>query len=179
MSTDESAKNAVRPGRRAPAKTSGQGLPAVRSGPSWGTYRESIGDRSGLFGALQESVAFLHADYTTPLPLPPATFDLLISLFAGPVWEHCRQHLSPGARLLANTSHGDASLAALDPRLQLVAAVLHRDGRYRLDLEDLGNYLIPKRPAAADPDVIRRQGRGIAYTRSAFAYVFEVTTQPY
>ena len=27
-------------------------------------------------------------------------------------------------------------------------------------------------PAAADPDLVRRSGRGIAYTRSAFAYLF-------
>lgn len=201
-----------------------------RSAPSWSTYRSSIGDRSGLFGALSTAwhptkalypgsyldlspstaipsvtyvdtdrraaryfadeslvtaelqgrtipgagtdIAFLHADYTEPLPIPPASFDLLISLFAGPVWEHCRQYLSPQGLLLANTSHGDASLAALDPALQLVAAVHHREGKYRLDTVNPDNYLIPRQPSAADPDTIRRQGRGIAYTKTAFAYVF-------
>lgn len=202
-----------------------------RSAPSWTTYRNSIGDRSGLFGALSTGwsptkalypgsyldlspstaipsvtyvdtdrraaryfadevhvtaelqgrtqpgagtdIAFLHADYTKPLPIPPAGFDLLISLYAGPVWEHCRQYLSPRGLLLANTSHGDASLAALDPALRLVAAVHHRADTYRLDGADLNTYLIPKRPSAADPDTIRRQGRGVAYTRTAFAYVFK------
>ena len=201
-----------------------------RSAPSWTTYRSSIGDRSGLFGALRTAwhptkalypgsyldlspstaipsvtyvdtdrraaryfadearvtaelqgrtspgagtdIAFLHADYTKPLPIPPACFDLLISLYAGPVWEHCRQYLSPHGMLLANTSHGDASLAALDPTLRLVAALHHRADKYRLDAADLDSYLIPKRPSAADPDTIRRQGRGIAYTKTAFAYVF-------
>lgn len=118
-------------------------------------------------------VAFLHLDYTDPLPLSPASFDLLISLFAGPVWEHCRHHLSPGGCLLANTSHGDASLAALDPTLRLAAAVHQRGGRYRLDTKDLDSYLVPRRPEAADPETIRREGRGVAYTRTAFAYVFE------
>lgn len=117
-------------------------------------------------------VAFLHRDYTEPLPLPTAGFDLLISLFAGPVWDHCRQHLVPQGLLLANTSHGDASLAALDPSLELVAVVQHRDGRYRLDTAELESHLQPKKPAAADPDAIRRQGRGIAYTRTAFCYLF-------
>ncbi len=102
-----------------------------------------------------------------------ASFDLLISLYAGPVWENCRGYLAPHGLLLANTSHGDASLAALDPTLRLVAAVHQRDGRYRLGTDDLDSYLIPKKPSAADPDAIRRQGRGIAYTRNAFAYVFE------
>ncbi len=207
--------------------------PAGPTGPSWTTYRQSIGDRSGLFAAVamqwrprralypgsyldlspstaiasvtyvdtdrraarffaeREQVAaelhgrthsgagaevtFLPVDYTTALPLPDAGFDLLISLYAGPVWDRCRHHLSPHGLLLANTSHGDASLAALDPRLKLVAAVLHRGDDYRLDREALDTYLVPKKPAAADPDLIRRTGRGIAYTRSAFAYVFQLT----
>ncbi len=202
-----------------------------RPTPSWITYRDSIGDRSGLFGALSTmwhptkalypgsyldlspstaipsvtyvdtdrraaryfaddalvaaelqgrtlpsagaDIAFLHTDYTKPLPFPPASFDLLISLYAGPVWESCRQYLSPQGWFLANTSHGDASLAALDPTLRPAAAVHQRAGKYSLDTENLDSYLIPKRPSAADPDTIRRQGRGIAYTRTAFAYVFK------
>lgn len=123
--------------------------------------------------AADASVTFLPADYTHPLPLPDGSFDLLISLFAGPVLEHCRRYLRPGGLLLANASHGDASLAALDPQLRLVAAVQHRDDRYRLVRSDLAGYLIPRRPAAADPVTIRRSGRGIAYTREAFAYVFQ------
>ena len=36
-------------------------------------------------------VRFVQADYTEPLPLPDAGFDLLVSLYAGPVWDHCCQ----------------------------------------------------------------------------------------
>lgn len=201
-----------------------------RTGPTWSSYRETIGDRSGLFAVLCErwhptsalypgsyldlapstavpsvtyvdtdrraarffadtalvraelegrtlpgagaGVAFLHQDYTRRLPLPDAGFDLLVSLFAGPVWDHCRRYLAPAGVLLANTSHGDASLAALDPALRLVAAVHLRDGRYRLATEGLDTYLVPRHAEAADPARIREQGRGISYTRSAFAYVF-------
>ena len=119
-------------------------------------------------------VEFLQADYTTDLPLPPASFDLLISLYSGPVSDHCRTYLAPDGLLLANTSHGDASLAALDPAFQLVAAVHHRDGKYRVDTNDLNTYLVPTKPEAADPDLIRSSGRGVAYTTSAFAYVFQL-----
>lgn len=118
-------------------------------------------------------ITFLPLDYTKALPLPDAGFDLLISLYAGLVWDHCRQHLAPGGWLLANTSHGDASLAALDPALRLVAAVHHRDGKYRLDDSRLDGYLIPTKPEHADPSTIRAQGRGISYTRTAFAYLFQ------
>ncbi len=200
--------------------------------PSWVSYQQSIGDRSGLFAALRQSfsperalypgcyldlspstaiasvtyvdtdrraaryfadeslvadelegrtlpgagtdVSFLQADYTDPLPLEVTRFDLLISLYAGPVWDHCRQHLAPAGMLLANTSHGDASLAALDPSLELVAAVRQRAEQYRLDSSALDTYLVPKKPDAADPDLIRSQGRGISYTRTAFAYLFRL-----
>lgn len=205
--------------------------PGQRSAPSWATYRNSIGDRSGLFSAISRvwhpmkalypgsyldlspstaipsvtyvdtdrrtaryfanealvaaelegrtlpgagaEIAFLHSDYTGPLPIAPARFDLLISLYAGPVWEHCRRYLSPSGVFLANTSHGDASLAALDPSLRLAAAVHQHDGTYVIDTENLDSYLVPRRRAAADGETMRSQGRGIAYTRTAFAYVFK------
>lgn len=121
-------------------------------------------------------VSFLPNDYTHDLPLETGTFDLLISLYAGPIWDHCRQYLRPGGLLLANSSHGDASIAALDPALTLIAAVHHRDNKYRIDEQHLDQYLIPKNPAAADADKIRTNGRGIAYTRDAFAYIFQLDT---
>ncbi len=134
-----------------------------------------LADAQRTRGGAPAEVRFLHADYTEALPLGDGAFDLLISLYAGPVSEHCRRFLGPGGLLLANASHGDASLAALDARFELVAAVQNRGDRYRLDENDLGRYLVPKKPAAADPDLIRRSGRGIAYTRPAFAYLFRLS----
>ena len=200
---------------------------------SWTQYRESIGDRSGLFAALVahwpvrsalylgsyvdlspstaiaavtyvdtdaraarffadtalvdeelkgrtlpgagQEVAFLNADFTRGLDVPETSTDLLISLFTVPAWEHCRRHLRPRGLLLANSSHGEASLAAMDPALRLVAAVHHRAGRYHLDTAQLDTYLRPRRAEEADAERIRSSGRGVTYTRPAFAYLFEQT----
>lgn len=120
-----------------------------------------------------QSVRFLAADYTRPLDVPEASADLLVSLFAGPVWEHCHHYLRPGGWLLANSSHGDASLAALDPALSLVAVAHQRDGRFMLTSDRLSEFLVPRRPEQADAGRIRSSGRGIAYTRTAFAYLFQ------
>lgn len=120
-------------------------------------------------------VTFLASDYTQPLEVAHGSVDLVISLFAGPVWDHCRRYLRPGGWLLANNSHGDAGLAAVDPSLQLVGVAHYRDSSYRLSTDRLEEYLVPKKPDTADPEQIRRTGRGIAYTRSAFAYFFEAT----
>lgn len=117
-------------------------------------------------------IDFLEADFTQALPLGDAGYDLLIALFTGPAWEHCRRYLAPTGLFLANTSHGDASLAALDPCLELVGVVQHRGDRYRIDTEALDTYLVPKKPAQADADLIRASGRGITHTRRAFAYLF-------
>ena len=115
---------------------------------------------------------FLAADYTEPLPLADESFDLLVSLYAGPISEHCSRYLKPGGHLLVNPSHGDAALASLGPRYRLVAAVLAEPAGYHLDTTDLDRYLQPKGRAEVTADLIHRTGRGVAYTEPAFAYVF-------
>ena len=125
-------------------------------------------------GATGRSVEFIKADYAQELPVARGSFDLLISLYAGPFWDNCARYVKPGGLFLANNSHGDASLAALDPRLSLVAAVQATGTRFRLVTDGLDQYLIPKKPEHADADRVRAQGRGIAFTKPSFAYVFRL-----
>ena len=54
---------------------------------------------------------------------PEGYFDLLISLNAGFISQHCGRFLRPGGYLLANNGHYDASRAYVDTRYQLVAAL--------------------------------------------------------
>lgn len=125
-------------------------------------------------GVTGRSVDFIKADYGGDLPLAPGSFDLLISLYAGPFWDNCARYVKPGGLLLANNSHGDASIAALDLRLSLIAVVQATGSTFRLHMDSLDQYLIPKKPEHADADRIRSQGRGIAFTKPAFAYVFRL-----
>lgn len=117
-------------------------------------------------------VRFVHADYTT-LDLPEQGFDLLISLYAGFVSEACTRFLKLGGTLLVNPSHGDAAMASIDPRYRLSGAVLSRDGGYRVTRDRLDRFLVPKKPADISRDSLRASMRGVAYTRPAFAYLFE------
>ena len=119
--------------------------------------------------------AFVAADYTDPLGVPDASCDLLISLYAGPISEHCTGHLRRGGWLLVNSSHGDAALASLDPRYALDAVVLSRSGGYVVSSADLSGHLVPKRDVEVTRALIHRTGRGIAYTRAAAAYLFRRT----
>lgn len=122
--------------------------------------------------AIAPEFRFLHADYADPLPFEAASFDLLVSLFAGPVSRHCTGYLRVGGLLLANPSHGDVALASIDPRYELAGVIHSREGGYRCEREDLQAYLVPKIPVDDIPELIGRTGRGIAYTTSAYAYLF-------
>jgi hypothetical protein len=123
-------------------------------------------------GPPEPDITFIHADYTTPLDLPEEHFDLLVSLYAGFVSEHCTQHLKFGGTLLVNPSHGDAAMASVDPRYVLAGVVRSSSGTHRVDTKDLDTYLIPKNPQTITADTLRESGRGIGYTKSPFAYLF-------
>lgn len=117
---------------------------------------------------------FVAADYREALPVPDGSVDLLISLYAGLVSDSCTRYLRPGGLLLANTSHGDASIVARDPRYELAAAVLAGAGGYRVVTDDLRRFIRPRKPDVATVEHIRRTGRGVAYTAPAFAYLFRL-----
>jgi hypothetical protein len=50
---------------------------------------------------------------------------------------------------------------------------MSRQGAYSVKTTDLDTYLIPKHPKSLDIDKIRSTCRGVAYTKSAFAYLFQ------
>ena len=116
---------------------------------------------------------FIKADYTSDLPLPDGHFDLLVSLYAGFISEHCTRYLQPGGHLLVNPSHGDAAMASINPSYRLVAVIKSRSGRYTVTDKDLDTYLIPKRPTTITSETLHESGRGIGYTKPAFAYLFQ------
>lgn len=123
----------------------------------------------------EPTIRFHAADYRGELDEPAEGFDLLISQYAGPVSQHTKRHLGIEGLLLANDSHGDASLASLDGDYRFVAAVLKGRAGYRLDTDDLERYFVPKSDVEVTRERIERMQRGIGYTKRASAYLFERT----
>ena len=115
---------------------------------------------------------FHHADYTAPLPEPDQSFDLLVSLYAGFVSEHCTKYLRVGGTLLVNPSHGDAAMASIDRRYDLTGVVISEDGDYRVSNSNLDTYMVPKQEQVVTVESLHGGGRGIGYTKSPFAYLF-------
>ena len=117
---------------------------------------------------------FIHADYTDELDVAERDYDLLVSLYAGFVSEHCTKYLRPGGLLLVNPSHGDVAMASIDRRYRLEAVVNSRSGAYTIGRKNLDSYLKPKRDVSVTIDSVHLSRRGIGYTKSPFAYVFHL-----
>lgn len=125
-------------------------------------------------GRGQRLVDFIQGDHREELGLRDGSFDLLVSLYAGFISEHCTRYLRVGGHLLVNPSHGDAAMASIDARYRLAAVVTSgsKNG-YRVADGDLDSYLVPKKPQQITAERLHEIGRGIGYTRSPFAYLFE------
>ncbi len=116
---------------------------------------------------------FIRADYRRELDLESDSFDLVLSLYTGPTSDACGHFARPRGHFLANSSHGEVALLALDERFSLAAVITSRAGSYAVTQRGLEDHLIPKRPPHPSREEILSLGRGIAYTRSPFAYIFE------
>lgn len=144
-----------------------------------------FGDRPGVDEIIDRhrrrtvsaSWRFIGADYRDELDVDDGSVGLLVSLYAGFVSEHCSRYLRPGGWLLVNSSHGDAAMASIDREYALGAVVEARSGGYSIIERDLDDYLIPKRPTIVTRDLLHETGRGIAYTRSPFAYLLQRSTR--
>ena len=121
----------------------------------------------------EASVTFHFRDYTGDLEETLESFDLLISLYAGFISTPCKRYLRPGGILVANDSHGDASMAWLDADLEFIAVVNRRGGTFSMSDAGLERYFLPKREIAVTPDYVRELGKGVPYTKWASAYLFQ------
>ena len=117
-------------------------------------------------------------DYRTLQPdpdnHPDEPYDLLISLNAGFISQHCHGSLKPGGLLLANNGHHDASRAQTDPRYQFIAALDH----HQLN-PDPSPYFRTRRNQPLTPEMVesdaQRPPSKARYrpTQEAQAYLFQ------
>lgn len=114
---------------------------------------------------------FQHADYQEPLAVDDGSVQLLVSLYAGFVSEHCTRYIAGGGWLLANDSHGDASMALLDSGYELASVITSEGGDYRVRTDALDTYRVPKKGNPPTIDELHETNRGVAFTKSAFAYL--------
>ena len=121
-------------------------------------------------------ISFIAEDYRKSSLKIDKEFELLISQYAGFVSQYCKEYLKIGGLLLANNSHGDASMAYVDNDYKFVGVLNKRDDNYSLSEKDLDSYFIPKKPLNITKEYIEKLGRGIGYTKSPTAYLFKRTS---
>ena len=99
--------------------------------------------------------------------------DLLISLYAGFISKYCKNLLKKNGLLLANNSHGDASMAYLDEDFDFCGVIDYRNDKYYLHMDKLDEYFIPKKNITVTKELLEKTNRGIGYTKSASFYLFK------
>ena len=120
-------------------------------------------------------VRFHPKDYKQFIQEEEGYFDLLISQYAGPVSLSCKKFLKPDGYLLANNSHGDASIASLDPEFKLVSIINYRTGKFYHSTKNLDDYFIPKKEGLdITLEHLLVSNKGIGYTKTASHYIFQL-----
>lgn len=119
------------------------------------------------------TIAFHHGDYTDAIDEADESFELLISQYAGFVSRACKRHLKIGGILVANNSHGDASMARLDHDFELVAVYRRHAERFTFAFDELETYMIPKSGDEPTFEALEGSMRGPAFTRPVAGYVFK------
>lgn len=120
-------------------------------------------------------IRFHHQSYEAEIGEPPESFDLLISQYAGFISPACKWYLKRGGLLAVNDSHGDASMANIDPDFELIGVVNRRGERFSIKTTGLEEYFVLKRPTEITVDTLRERERGFGYTKPASSYLFRKT----
>lgn len=116
---------------------------------------------------------FYQKDYTKDIPENIETFNVIISQYWWFVWQATKKYLKKWWILVCNNSHWDASMASFDSDYELVA-IYNRvsDEKYRISENNLDKYLIPKDISKNKREIIEKNMRWIAYTKSPSGYIF-------
>lgn len=123
-------------------------------------------------------IRFYQQDYTKPFKELGKEFDLLISQYAGFVGQAAKPYLKKEGLLICNNSHGDASLASLDPSFELIAVYRRKtDVKFSISDKNLEEFLKPKNGIQPSKEKIIKSMQGIAYTKSPSGYIFKKVSE--
>lgn len=112
-------------------------------------------------------VQFIAQDYTAPLPLTGAQFDVLLALYASSIAHACGQYLQVGGLLVTNNFQHEAETAAKLPGFKLLA-VGQKQGRGYGFVPATERTVIA--PPATHATGLRRGGQGLVYQETVDRY---------
>ena len=115
------------------------------------------------------NISFLGMDYEEDLGVEPV--DLIISQYAGFVGQKTKKYLKENGFLLCNDSHGDATLAYLDPMFELIGVINEKN---QIQTTELDVYFTFSRPRAIDVEKVIQLMKGPKYKYQAQNYIFRL-----
>lgn len=119
-------------------------------------------------------ITFHLKDYQKDIGELRESFDLLISQYSGFVSLYCKKYLKVDGLLIANNSHGDASMASIDNDYEFIGVFKKRSTKkYIFSDTNLDTYFIPKKPIKITKTYLKQIQKGIGYTKSASSYLFK------
>ncbi|MBF4691528.1 hypothetical protein [Fusibacter ferrireducens] len=116
---------------------------------------------------------FEGADFTKPLGAKRGYYDLMISLYSGFISLHCKDYLRKGGVLLANDSHGDATLAFYDPDYAFIGVLVESEKGIEISGDTLDRYFKMKSEKKVDLDKVKKQMKGPNYRNQVEYYLFQ------
>jgi hypothetical protein len=118
-------------------------------------------------------VEWRQEDYREVPAFERKEFDMMFSFYAGFISRNCRTYLRPGGILVANNSHGDASLALCDPAYRCVGVILRSGQKFQMKFDSIEAYISKSDASDIDEEKVLKRMIGEKFTSSAFAYIFE------
>ncbi len=118
------------------------------------------------------NIRFVQQNYDKALDVESDS-DLLISQYAGFVSRAGKKYLKKGGILLANNSHGDASMVNLDHGFDLIAVANRTKDKWRINNTSLGEYFIRKDEAEDTAEELIEKQKGPTYKKVATNYIFK------
>ena len=118
----------------------------------------------------------LQADFTGDIDVPPGYYDTLFSFYSGFVSQACKKYLKGKGILIANNSHGDASIAFTDPDYELIGAIHPKGSRFSITDKDLDQYFRKRDGSPIDVEKVLKTMTGEKFTKTAYAYIFRKKT---
>jgi len=118
------------------------------------------------------NLRFFSEDYRKKFDDIISSSDLMISLYAGFISKYCKNLLKKNGLLIANNSHGDASMAQLDDDFTFFGVINYQNKKYYLKTDNLDKYFIPKKDIIVTKELLEKTNRGVGYKKPANYYLF-------
>lgn len=127
----------------------------------------------------EPKLTWLQKDFTKAMDLKEKSYDIMFSFYAGFISQQCKTLLKERGIVIANNSHGDATLALSDPDYTCLGVILRKDQQFRIKTEGIEGYITKKDGSDFDLEKVQKKMIGEKFSQYAYAYIFQKIANSY